>query len=80
MPRTFLRSIIYVELNDGRRAISGTLACMDNEVNIILHEATEHTLGESNQSERFIPLVMIPGKHIARVATPISDLDPSLYL
>ena len=45
MPRTFLRSIIYVELNDGRRAISGTLACMDNEGNIILHEATEHTLG-----------------------------------
>lgn len=41
----FLRRDVYIELDDGRRAIRGVLVCVDREGNAILQEATEHVVG-----------------------------------
>lgn len=68
----FLRRDVYIALDDGRRAIRGVLVCVDREGNAILQEATEHLLGQTEpgpRAERVMPLVMIPGRHIVRVAT-----------
>jgi len=68
----FLRRDVYIELDDGRRAIRGVLVCVDREGNAILQEATEHVVGAAQagpRAERVMPLVMIPGRHIVRVAT-----------
>lgn len=68
----FLRRDVYIELDDGRRAICGVLVCVDREGNAILQEATEHLVGPARpgpRAERVMPLVMIPGRHIVRVAT-----------
>ena len=76
---SFLRRVLYIELDDGRRAMSGTLVCVDKHGNAILQEATEYTVRSRlhERTERFMPLVMIPGKHIVRVATPTTS---SLYI
>ncbi|PKI85709.1 hypothetical protein MVES1_000022 [Malassezia vespertilionis] len=72
----FIAKQIRIHLHDNKRAFSGILVSIDSLGNAILHDAIEEQLqqdesaegGEVVLSERTVPMVMIPGKHIAKVA------------
>lgn len=72
MRNHFLNHHLLVHLSDKRRALLGLLVCADTHGNIILQETTEYLLEASGQliASRFVPLLMIPGKHIESVAKP----------
>ena len=75
----FLRRDVYIELDDGRRAIRGVLVCVDREGNAILQEATDPVVGAAQpgpRGERLMPLGRIPRRPIGRVA---SKMVSSLY-
>eukprot|EP01105_Mastigella_eilhardi_P005271 TRINITY_DN17012_c0_g1_i1.p2 TRINITY_DN17012_c0_g1~~TRINITY_DN17012_c0_g1_i1.p2 ORF type:complete len:130 (+),score=58.39 TRINITY_DN17012_c0_g1_i1:93-482(+) len=53
--------VVRVEVRDGVRALVGTLACVDKELNLILHDTEEHRViycpvpegaGEQQQQQR----------------------------
>jgi len=71
----FLNHHLLVHLSDNRRAVFGLLVCADTRGNIILQETTEYLVEPSGQlvASRFVPLLMVPGKHIERVAKTASD-------
>ena len=69
-PNPFLEHYLLVHLNDKRRALLGLLVCADTHGNIILQETTEYLVEPTGQliASRFVPLLMVPGKYIDRVA------------
>lgn len=68
----FMLQTLWIELKDSHRAFFGTLVCVDTHGNAILQDVTEYHMepDKSPREERCMPLLMIPGKHIERVAKP----------
>lgn len=66
----FLDHYLLVHLSDKRRAVFGLLVCADTHGNIILQETTEYLIEPSGElvASRFVPLLMVPGRHIEKVA------------
>ncbi|KAI8853406.1 hypothetical protein BC829DRAFT_382732 [Chytridium lagenaria] len=67
--RQLLDQKARITTTDGR-AFVGIFLCTDRDINIILSGAEEFKAGE----RRFVGLVMVPGKHIAKAEIEDSSL------
>lgn len=86
----FLEHNVRIRLRETPRAFLGVLVCVDRHGNAILDQVTEQTLDASTaeepvQSERAMPMVMIPGATIGRVEVqtrpaPTPPASTSMYL
>lgn len=76
----FLDHQVCVWLRDDTRAFCGTLVCIDRHGNAILNEVVEQQMETASariQSERLVPMVMIPGKWISRFyVLKVPPIDP----
>ncbi|KAI3623989.1 hypothetical protein CBS14141_002417 [Malassezia furfur] len=69
----FLNRQVRIRLRDQPRILQGMLVCVDREGNAILNEVMERRCDAtptdtSTPSERFVPMVMIPGEWIAQLS------------
>ncbi|KAI3617907.1 hypothetical protein CBS9595_003816 [Malassezia furfur] len=70
----FLNRQVQIRLRDQPRVLQGMLVCVDRQGNSILNEVVERRCDTTPAdhlaapSERFVPMVMVPGEWIAQLS------------
>lgn len=80
MRSRFLNRNVRITLRNEPRSFRGYLVCVDREGNAILNEVVERridakTSKEIENSERFVPMIMIPGRWISRFEVHLDPTD-----
>ncbi|KXS18874.1 hypothetical protein M427DRAFT_53356 [Gonapodya prolifera JEL478] len=70
--RSFLGLKTRATVTDGR-VMEGVFACTDRDCNIILAGTKEFT----GSDERFVGMVMVPGKHLVKFEVATKDSESS---
>uniref|UniRef100_A0A2M4C3R0 Putative lsm domain protein n=1 Tax=Anopheles marajoara TaxID=58244 RepID=A0A2M4C3R0_9DIPT len=70
--KTWLNRMFRIKMTDGRILI-GFFVCTDADANVVLQMASEYT--EIGGEERYLGLVMIPGRYIVSIEQRIENFS-----
>ena len=73
MIKDYLDKELRVEITDGR-SFQGFLRCVDRDLNLILADSLEFSMGE----KRVVGHIMIPGEQISKILQ-VDSSDPERY-